>query len=378
MTEETHDFEMTGGDETIIHSGSRTSGPLDTSTIGKVALGRLTRGRSKTPTLSFISREELNQFAGHLGGVLGRFSQRMAREQKSMYLDIGRLSSEGQQQARALGKLQRRLEQDESILVGELNMFEKTIDRLDQEFRTIQAEIVAKVQAEFQAQQARQAEQAEHSQRQDEQLRDRILEIEQARANDNANYVSVINRHKEEHKEAARDQQGRYETEMAKLHDILNELKAQVGTISAQRSAAPTVVTDNRKQPLRNTDGAPEKRSNSTSEQGGNGGGQIPPMTMHGAGDPDPDDGDDDDNGQDPKGGPSRKEKGKGPEGQDPEEEDEEEDVVEVMAKAIARERLLHTKRPSDSPWVFKNKSHQDIRIWLMAVQDYFQRNSHQ
>jgi len=128
------------------------------------------RGRSKTPTLNFVSKEEINQFAGHLGGVLARFSQRMAREQKSLYLDIGRLSNEGQQQARALGKLRRRLEQGESILVEELDMFERTIGMLDQESKTIQADIVAKVQAEFPAQQARQAEQAEHSQRQDEQL----------------------------------------------------------------------------------------------------------------------------------------------------------------------------------------------------------------
>jgi len=92
---------------------------------------------------------------------------------------------------------------------------------------------------------------------------------------------------------------------MAKLHDILNDLKAQVGAISAQRSAAPTVVTDNREQPVRNTDGATKKQSNPTPEQEGNGGGQLPPTTMHGAGDPDPDDGDDDDDdGQDPKGGP--------------------------------------------------------------------------
>jgi len=259
MTEETHDSEMTEGDETIIHSSSRTPGPLDTSTIAKIPLGRLARGRSKTPTLNFLSKEELNQFAGHLGGGLGRFSQRMAREQNSMYLDIGRLSSEGQQQARALGKLQRRLEQGESIQVGELNMFERTIDLLDQESKTIQAEIMAKVQAEFQAQQARQAEQAEYSKRQDEQLRDRILEVEEARANDNANYVSVIHRHKEKHKEAARDQQGRYEAEMAKLHDILNDQKAQVGAISAQRSAAPTVITYNKEWPVQNTDGAPKK-----------------------------------------------------------------------------------------------------------------------
>ena len=191
--------------------------------------------------------------------------------------------------------------------------------------------------------------------------------------------MSVINRHTEEHKEAARDQQGRHEAEMAKLHDILIDLKAQVGAISAQRPAAPTIVTDKRERPVRNTDGRSKRRSNPTPEQGGNGGGQIPPMTMHGARGPDPDDGDDnDDVGQDPKGGPSREEKGKGRAKPGPETGDEEEDVGDVMAKEIARERLLNSKRPSDPPWVFKNKSHKDIRIWLMAVQDYFERNSHQ
>jgi len=100
---------------------------------------------------------------------------------------------------------------------------------------------------------------------------------------------------------------------------------------------------------------------------------------MHGAGDPDPDEGDDDDDdeGQDLKGGLSRRAKGKGPERQVPETGDVEEDVVNVMAKAIARERLLSTKRPANPPCVFKNKSHEDIRIWLMAVQDYCEWNNH-
>ena len=192
--------------------------------------------------------------------------------------------------------------------------------------------------------------------------------------------MSLINRHKEEPKEAARDEQGRHEAEMANLHDILIDLKAQVGAISAQRSAASTVVTDNRERPVWNTDGALKKRSNPTPEQAGNGGGKLPPTTMHGAGDPDPEDGDDDedDEGQDPKGGPSRGKKGKCRAEPDSETGDEEEDVIDVMAKAIARERLIHTKRPSNPLWVFKNKSHQDIRIWLMAVRDCFERNSHQ
>ena len=80
MTEETHDSEMTGGNETIIHSSRRTTGPPVTSTIGQITCGRIVRERSKTPTPNFISREELNQFTGHHGGVLGRLSQRMARE----------------------------------------------------------------------------------------------------------------------------------------------------------------------------------------------------------------------------------------------------------------------------------------------------------
>jgi len=47
------------------------------------------------------------------------------------------------------------------------------------------------------------------------------------------NYRSELNRHKEEHKESSRDQPGRHEAEMARLHEILIELKAQVGAISA-------------------------------------------------------------------------------------------------------------------------------------------------
>jgi len=167
---------------------------------------------------------------------------------------------------------------------------------------------------------------------------------------------------------------------MAKLRDIMMELKAQVGAISAQRSVAPTVVTDNRAETVQNTNGVPKKQSNPTPEQGGgNGGSQTPPMSMHGAGDPDPDDGDDDDDdrGRDLKGGPSCGEKGKGRAGPDPENGVDKEEVVDVMARAIARERWLNSKRPTDAPWVFKNKPHQDIRIWLMAVQDYFERNGH-
>jgi len=124
MTEETHHSIMTGGDKTIVHSASQTPGPIDTTLTGSMAIGQLARGRSKTLTLSIVSKKELNQFAGHLGGVLERFSQRVAKSQKSMYLDVGRLSTQGQQQARELGKLQHWLEQGMFILVEQLDIFE--------------------------------------------------------------------------------------------------------------------------------------------------------------------------------------------------------------------------------------------------------------
>jgi len=98
-----------------------------------------------------------------------RFS-RMAESQNAIYLNIERLSAKGQEQAKRLGKLQHRVEQGKSVLVEELEMFEQAIGLVDQESKAIQAEIVARVQAEFQTQQVRQEEQAAHSQLQDKQL----------------------------------------------------------------------------------------------------------------------------------------------------------------------------------------------------------------
>jgi len=128
---------------------------------------------------------------------------------------------------------------------------------------------------------------------------------------------------------------------MARLHDIMIQLEVQVGAISAQRSVARTVVTENRKRPVRSTNRARKKRSNPTPKPGGgNGGDQKPLTTMHGTGDPDPDDGDDDEDheGQELKGGPSCGEKPSGRAGPNSETGYHVEDVIDVMGKAIARE----------------------------------------
>ena len=65
---------MTGGDESIAHSVSQTPGPPTPSLIRSPALEQLTWGHSITPTPTFISNHVLSQFAGHLEGVMGKFS----------------------------------------------------------------------------------------------------------------------------------------------------------------------------------------------------------------------------------------------------------------------------------------------------------------
>jgi len=87
---------------------------------------------------------------------MGRFSHRVVESQNSMYVDIGRLSAKEQEQAEKLEKLQHRPEQGDSVLVQELAMFEKAIGLVDQESKAIQAEVVDRVEAEIQAQQASQ------------------------------------------------------------------------------------------------------------------------------------------------------------------------------------------------------------------------------
>jgi len=186
---------------------------------------------------------------------MGGFSYQIAKSHNAIYLDIGQPSTEGQEQAKKLGQSQYKLEHGESVLVQELEMFEQAIRYMDQESKAIRAELVAKVEAEFQAQQACQAEQAVYSQLQDEQLGDHILQVERDRINDQANYKAEIEQNKEKGTKVWREQQGQHEAQMVRLHEIMIELKAQVGAILAQRSVALTVVNDNRDQPVQNTDG---------------------------------------------------------------------------------------------------------------------------
>jgi hypothetical protein len=103
---------------------------------------------------------------------------------------------------------------------------------------------------------------------------------------------------------------------------------------------------------------------------------------VEGAGDPDPDHDDDDDDNDDEDGdgrsrrGGDRPDKGKGraDENEEPQLGAEERMAISI-GRALARERRETLKRPTDSPWIYKHKDHQDIKIWLLVCRDFFERN---
>ena len=131
-----------------------------------------------------------------------------------------------------------------------------------------------------------------------------------------------------------------------------------------------------------------EKQSNPTRKRsiaagGGDGGGNRPPPPQQGA--PAPGGGDSDDDGERPRKGrqderPARRSRKPG------REEDEEDDDDEGMAdpdelrfSRIPGRTIGDTsKRPAQPPPEYEHAKHQDVRFWLTACKDFFDRNPFQ
>ena len=128
------------------------------------------------------------------------------------------------------------------------------------------------------------------------------------------------------------------------------------------------------------------KRSDPTPEPsplaagGGNGGNRPPPPQQAATGAPgggDSDDDDDDEEGPD-KGRrderPARK--GKGPEEKEEEEEATWDDLR--FSRALGKAIGDTTKQPAQPPPEYEHAKHQDVRFWLTACKDFFDRNPYQ
>ena len=127
------------------------------------------------------------------------------------------------------------------------------------------------------------------------------------------------------------------------------------------------------------------KVSDPTPEASWAGGGRAPPPPRHGAaaapggsGGGDPDD-DEEESGRKPD--ESRKGRRDERPAPQPEEDDydaENDEQFNLFSRVMANTLGQRTRVPAEPSAVFRNKKHQDIRMWLLTCADYFGRNSWQ
>ena len=113
---------------------------------------------------------------------------------------------------------------------------------------------------------------------------------------------------------------------------------------------------------------------------GGNGGNRPPPPQQAAPGAPGGGDSDDDDENDE---GPNKGRWDEGParKGKGPEENEEEEEATRDelrFSRALGKAIGDTTKRPAQPPPEYEHANHQDVRYWLTAFKDFFNRNPYQ
>jgi len=178
------------------------------------------------------------------------------------------------------------------------------------------------------------------------------------------------------------EQQQAHRNELATVLDEMKRSRAEIRELAQRQSAAPTVlVTDDGEGPSYRMRGAlqprveeedeeedvwVQKRSDPTPPRRGNGG-RMPPPPGGNGGDPDPSDYDSD--GEKCRAIP----KGKGhrrpttPEDDDPQLAK----LVKVLGMVLGGSK----RKPADPLFVYKHLDYQDVKVWLLACEDYFARN---
>ena len=177
------------------------------------------------------------------------------------------------------------------------------------------------------------------------------------------------------------EQQQAHRNELSTVLDEMKWSREEIRELVQRQSAAPTLlVTDDGEGPFYRMRGAlqqrveeeeeeevwVQKRSDPTPPSRGNRG-RMPPPPGGNGGDPDPSDHDSD--------GKNRRKirKEKGPRRPaTPEEDDPRLDkLVKVLSIALGESK----RKPADPPFVYKYLDYQDVKVWLLACEDYVARN---
>jgi len=229
--------------------------------------------------------------------------------------------------------------------------------------------VIARVGHELEAhtaQQHRQAEVSTRLQAQDEKLRDRVVALERLLEKADSKYLK---------------QQQAHRNELATVLDKMKWSREDIRELAQRQSAGPTLlVTDDGEGPSYRMRGALQpsvaeaeeeevwvhKRSDPTPPSRGNGGRMPQPLGGIGA-DPDPSDHDSD--------GKNRRKicEEKGPRRPaTPEDDDPRLDkLVKVLSMALGGSK----RKPEDPPCVYKHLDYEDVKVWLLACEDYLARN---
>ena len=102
-----------------------------------------------------------------------------------------------------------------------------------------------------------------------------------------------------------------------------------------------------------------------------------PPQTRAAPGDPDPSDSSssEDDRRKRRKEEKRGRRKAKKEESSD---EDEDQNPSAKFLKSLAISMARSGKRSAEHAWIFQNKDHQEVGLWILSCEDYFSRNIHQ
>ena len=118
-----------------------------------------------------------------------------------------------------------------------------------------------------------------------------------------------------------------------------------------------------------------EERLHTLPSEGGGGNERGPPQPPNVAGAPNPGDDDpDDDSYYGAPNRPSNDPRRPAPRQDQAPDQTEAERISEILARTMAR----GSRRAAQPPFKFENKPTQDVRVWIMACEDFFSRNAWQ
>jgi hypothetical protein len=393
-----------------------------TSASGSIALSRSTSapfpgrveknpGRSSPRHHSRNPTNQTERLKQQIALAFQFISSNIQQSQDENLVALDSLSEDAKTQYANLQLLQTRLAKGEHIVDTELTNAKKALATLEGATHQEQERLKAAIAHEFRRQEQRQQQDTSEAIGRDRILETEVLKLkaqfnEQVKTQDavwqqvlkeqddratelleqqKAEAIARMERDREEAKEFLERQKFEFQTTIQALTDRIDRAEKTSYTIPPTEAGDGDPGPSNRGQPnpwLPPDGPNPEKQSVSTPGNKGKGvdrGGNLPPPPPGNTGgnpDPDPSDHDDDDDG--------KKDDDRGRKGGRPDRNARKPSVPrDASPKTRAILNYLQQistvqrsgKNAAEPPYIFQGDDNQDVRNWLTACEDYFDRN---